>query len=394
MPLLKSGADRVALRPGTNTLGGRGVDAVPVAALAFQPAVATITVTGEGPAIIQRSTASVVVRLDDQPLGVGPVELHHGAHIDFPGCRLTYEMDATGAVTVLPPAAVPETRDPITAHTERQRSTQTTISARLLNVKTGEPFPLPTTRRIVIGRDEKCDLVLPGDGVSRRHASIAPVPGGYLLADESSNGTIVNGARIGRTHILENGDVLMLHDEELRYEVEDPNRTTATASAQGSRAAAPTAVLDLSRLRGEITPAEARLAGRPSPTATLEIIRGPFTGAQFHIARPVAAIGRGEHSDVRIRDESVSTTHATLLRKGDTWFVVDLRSVNGTFVDGYRVAGERVIATGATLRVGTVDLMFRSISGGDEEPLPRPSSGGLTGLVRGLKKIVVGIFNS
>ena len=97
-------------------------------------------------------------------------------------------------------------------------------------------------------------------------------------------------------------------------------------------------------------------AGRPSPTATLEIIRGPFTGALFHIARPVAAIGRGEHSDVRIRDESVSTTHATLLRKGDTWYVVDLRSVNGTFVDGYRVAGERVIATGATLRVGTVNV--------------------------------------
>jgi pSer/pThr/pTyr-binding forkhead associated (FHA) protein len=392
MPLLKSGADRVALRPGTNTLGGRGVDAVPVAALAFQPAVATITVQAEGPAIIQRSTASVVVRLDDQPLGVGPVELHHGAHIDFPGCRLTYETEAAGATSVTPAPAVAD-RDPVTAHSERQRSAQSTISARLLNVKTGEPFPLPTTRRVVVGRDEKCDLVLPGDGVSRRHASISPVPGGYLLADESSNGTIVNGARIGRTHILEHGDLLLLHDEELRFEVENDGKG-AKQSANGSRTAAPTAVLDLSRLRGELTPSEQRTAGRPSPTATLEIIRGPFTGAQFHIARPVAAIGRGEHSDVRIRDESVSTTHATLLRKGDTWYVVDLRSVNGTFVDGYRVAGERVIATGATLRVGTVDLMFQSISGGDDEPLPRPHPGGVAGMLRWVKKTLVGIFNS
>jgi pSer/pThr/pTyr-binding forkhead associated (FHA) protein len=392
MPLLKSGADRVALRPGTNTLGGRGVDAVPVAALAFQPAVATITVNGDGPAIIQRSTASVVVRLDDQPLGVGPVELHHGAHIDFPGCRLTYETEAAGATSVSP--ALPDARDPVTAHSERQRSSQTTISARLLNVKTGEPFPLPTTRKTVIGRDDKCDLILLDDGVSRRHASISPVPGGYILADESSNGTIVNGIRMERTHILEHGDLLLLHDEELRFEVEDQGRGAPGASANGTRAPAPTAVLDLSRLRGELTPKEARTAGRPSPTATLEIIRGPFTGAQFHIARPVAAIGRGEHSDVRIRDESVSTTHATLLRKGDTWFVVDLRSVNGTFVDGYRVAGERIIATGATLRVGTVDLMFRSISGSDDEPLPRPHSGGLAGLWRWIKKGMAAIFDS
>jgi pSer/pThr/pTyr-binding forkhead associated (FHA) protein len=393
MPLLKSGADRVALRPGTNTLGGRGVDAVPVAALAFQPAVATITVNGEGPAVIQRSTASVVVRLDDQPLGVGPVELHHGAHIDFPGCRLTYETEAAGATSVSP--ALPDARDPITAHGARQpRSSQSTISARLLNVRTGEPFPLPTSRKTVVGRDDKCDLILPGEGVSRRHASISPVPGGYLLADESSNGTIVNGVRMERTHILEHGDLLLLHDEELRFEVEDLGKGAQSASPNGSRTAAPTAVLDLSRLRGELTPKEARIAGRPSPTATLEIIRGPFTGAQFHIGRPVAAIGRGEHSDVRIRDESVSTTHATLLRKGDTWYVVDLRSVNGTFVDGYRVAGERVIATGATLRVGTVDLMFRSISGRDDEPLPRPQSGGVAGLLRGLKKAMASIFDS
>ena len=116
---------------------------------------------------------------------------------------------------------------------------------------------------------------------------------------------------------------------------------------------------------------------RPSPTATLEIIRGPFTGASFHIARPVAAIGRGEGSDVRLRDESVSSAHATLLRKGNTWYVVDLRSVNGTFVDGYRIAGERELSTGATLRVGSVELLFRSFSNGAEDPRPRPERKGI-----------------
>jgi pSer/pThr/pTyr-binding forkhead associated (FHA) protein len=45
--------------------------------------------------------------------------------------------------------------------------------------------------------------------------------------------------------------------------------------------------------------------------------------------------------------------------KGDGWVVVDLRSVNGTFVDGYRVAGERVLPAGCTLRVGSIKMRFR-----------------------------------
>jgi pSer/pThr/pTyr-binding forkhead associated (FHA) protein len=364
MPLLRSGADRCVLRPGTNTLGGRGQNALPVAALAWQPAVATITVQPQGPVLIQRTTASVVVRVNDEPLGVGPAELRHGAHIDFAGCRLTYDAEPT----VLPDLGMATTQAPTTSVPVQQpESAATPAAAQLLHLSTGRIFTLPG-RKIVIGRDDACDLQLDGEGVSRRHCAIAPVPGGYLLTDESSNGTLVNGERVARTHILDDGDILRLHDEELRFEL--LVRHGDRPSAPASRAA--TAVLDLSRLReGGMSPDERRAALRPSPTASLDIIRGPFSGASFHIDRPVCSIGRGEQSDVRLRDESVSSAHATLLRKGNTWYVVDLRSANGTFVDGYRIAGERELSTGATLRVGSVEMMFRSYSNGAEDPLPR-----------------------
>src|SRR6476469_1193769 len=91
MPQLKSGTEHAVLRPGRNTLGGRGPDALPVAGLAFQPAVATITLPEQGPAVIQRITASVVVRLNDVPLGVAAVELRNGATIDVAGIRLIYD---------------------------------------------------------------------------------------------------------------------------------------------------------------------------------------------------------------------------------------------------------------------------------------------------------------
>src|SRR3954462_11248550 len=72
MPLLRSGTDRAVLRVGNNPLGGRGADSLPVAALAWQPPVASITVPAHGPVLIRRLTASVVVRLDEQPLRAAP----------------------------------------------------------------------------------------------------------------------------------------------------------------------------------------------------------------------------------------------------------------------------------------------------------------------------------
>jgi pSer/pThr/pTyr-binding forkhead associated (FHA) protein len=385
MPLLRSGADRCVLRPGANTLGGRGADALPVPALAWQPVVATITVQPQGPVLIQRTTAAVVVRVNDEPLGVGPAELRHGAHIDFAGCRLTYDAETGGVAADASGVSTSQTAVSV-APPSMARGGSQLAPAQLLHLSSGRVFTLPG-RKIVVGRDDACDLRLDGEGVSRRHCAIAPVPGGYLLTDESSNGTLVNGERVGRTHILDDGDILRLQDEELRFELLAPARDRDLPAETTSRAA--TAVLDLSRLRGtDLTPDERRAALRPSPTASLEIIRGQFTGASFHIARPVCSIGRGEQSDVRLRDESVSTTHATLMRKGNTWYVVDLRSVNGTFVDGYRIAGERELPTGTTLRVGAVELMFRSFSNGAEDPRPRPERQGLGSRLRKLWRMV------
>jgi pSer/pThr/pTyr-binding forkhead associated (FHA) protein len=375
MPSLKSGADRCTLRPGKNTLGGRGAEALPVAALAWQPPVATITVPEHGPVLIQRITAAVVVRLDDQPLGVAPAELRHGAHIDLVGCRLTYEADVPASASAsVSPGLPPMGATPIPRSAPTPLNVAETSGARLVNVRTGEETPLPN-RRAVIGRDTDCDIVVPDKGVSRRHASITPVPGGYLLTDESSNGTLVNGVRVGGTRILDSGDVLRMHEVELRFEIDGPEGPVQPGVDNASRAA--TAILDMSSLRSVVASEQARAASRRSPTASLEIIRGPFVGASFHIDRPVCAIGRGEQSDVRLRDDSVSTTHATLLRKGDTWYVIDLRSVNGTFVDGYRVAGERELPTGATLRVGAVEMIFKAFIGGVEEPPPQRQSSGI-----------------
>jgi pSer/pThr/pTyr-binding forkhead associated (FHA) protein len=117
----------------------------------------------------------------------------------------------------------------------------------------------------------------------------------------------------------------------------------------------------------------------PSASALgfLEVSRGPFSGKVFRIERPVCAIGRGVHNDVRLNDASVSSSHATLLLKRGTWYVVDLQSANGTYVDGYRVATERALPDGGSLRVGDIVLKFRLIAAPRELPSATRGGGGI-----------------
>jgi pSer/pThr/pTyr-binding forkhead associated (FHA) protein len=380
MPLLDSGAERCALRTGAYTIGGHGPDALPLPSLEWRSPVATIMVPPSGPATIQRLTASVVVRLDEATLGIGPQKLNDGAIIEFETCRLTFTSDGAGdaMITGAPNRGHPDGTAVYAKPSESMLSS--TVHARIVNLSTGNAIDLGNSR-VVVGRDASADFVLAGMGVSRRHFSVTPVLGGYLLRDESANGTVINGTRICGTYLLGHGDVLRLDDEELRFE------EVGVAPPAPDSGSAPTAILDVSRIRREHAEGVARDASPPLLAANLEIVRGLYAGASFPIHRPVCSIGRGPQSDVRIRDDSVSTNHATLLRKGAAWFVVDLRSANGTFVDGLRIAGERELTLGSRLKLGNVELVFRALDVGAEAPIPKRKRSWLNELLNPFRRV-------
>lgn len=83
----------------------------------------------------------------------------------------------------------------------------------------GRVFPL--TMRTVVGRGEDCEIVLPVDEVSRRHASIEITPDGVQVTDlGSSNGTFVNGKRLRTADVgkLERNDEVAF--DTIRFRVE------------------------------------------------------------------------------------------------------------------------------------------------------------------------------
>jgi pSer/pThr/pTyr-binding forkhead associated (FHA) protein len=391
-PVVRAGEDRYALRPGVHGLGGRAPDAIKLGVLESQPRAALVTVTEEGRTLLQRTTASVMVRLDGETIGIAAVELWNGATIEFGECRLTFETGAAIATSARRPRAERAT-SPTTAGARplalvaagagsgveplTPPGASTAPSAALVVIRSGARHPLPA-RRVYIGREDSCDVVVRGNSVSRRHASIAPVNGGFLLRDESVNGTMVNGVRVVGTYLLGDGDVVRVQDEELRIELDSSEPKPRVREEQTTR-------LDLAHIAPGVTEERAREMATRAPTASLEIVRGPFAGACFQVERAVCSIGRGEENDVRIRDDTVSLTHATLLRKRGAWFVVDLRSMNGTYVDGSRVSGERELCPGARVRLGAVALAFRAIDGEPATPPEAPRASlwkRLRGLIR------------
>jgi pSer/pThr/pTyr-binding forkhead associated (FHA) protein len=72
----------------------------------------------------------------------------------------------------------------------------------------------------------------------------------------------------------------------------------------------------------------------------------------------IAHLGRGEHNDIVIAEESISDSHAKLQRRDGVWYVTDLRSTNGTYVGGRRIDAEERLDHMADLRLGGVKLTF------------------------------------
>jgi len=90
--------------------------------------------------------------------------------------------------------------------------------------------------RVTIGRREGNDLSLDWDHeVSRSHAEIELVGGGWVVADDglSRNGTYLNGARIGGRRPVQDGDVLRIGRTSLVVRVPAEGWSTATASSDG-----------------------------------------------------------------------------------------------------------------------------------------------------------------
>jgi phosphoserine phosphatase RsbU/P len=70
-------------------------------------------------------------------------------------------------------------------------------------------------------------------------------------------------------------------------------------------------------------------------------------------------VGRSSRADINITDSFASRIHAVVEMRGETYWLTDLGSQNGTYHNDMRVAGEIILQPGDRIRIGETELLYR-----------------------------------
>jgi pSer/pThr/pTyr-binding forkhead associated (FHA) protein len=93
----------------------------------------------------------------------------------------------------------------------------------------------------------------------------------------------------------------------------------------------------------------------------LLVTAGALAGTRVSLedSRPIL-IGRADDSTLVLDDDYASTRHARISQSGDDWYVEDLGSTNGTYLDRNKVSGPTRVPIGTPIRIGKTVIELRS----------------------------------
>lgn len=90
----------------------------------------------------------------------------------------------------------------------------------------------------------------------------------------------------------------------------------------------------------------------------LTVLQGPDKGRRFELPDDEPQlIGRSGES-LPLKDQTISRRHAELTPDEGRWIINDLRSANGTFVNGVKVTGRRTLKPGDQIRTGSTIFLY------------------------------------
>src|SRR5262249_8198613 len=99
--------------------------------------------------------------------------------------------------------------------------------------------------------------------------------------------------------------------------------------------------------------------------ATLRVLNGSLEGQEIELLPDPQTVGRGSSCNIKIGDAGVSSKHAKIWCEDGVFFVMDLGSTNGTFVNDRDVDRER-LEDGDTVTFGMTKAQFVA-----DQPKPR-----------------------
>ena len=90
------------------------------------------------------------------------------------------------------------------------------------------------------------------------------------------------------------------------------------------------------------------------------VTHGALAGTRISLdGRPIM-IGRADDSTLVLDDDYASTRHARISLRGTDWYVEDLGSTNGTYLDRAKVTAPLRVPLGVPIRIGKTVIELRS----------------------------------
>ena len=103
----------------------------------------------------------------------------------------------------------------------------------------------------------------------------------------------------------------------------------------------------------------AAMRRRRRPEKPLVSLYNPNSGGMIPVVFWENSIGRSKSSDIVINDLSVSRNHCVLLRRNAGWFISDVGSLSGTFVNGVRIHGRAQVLIDDIITVGKTEYQLK-----------------------------------
>ncbi|WP_430779656.1 FHA domain-containing protein FhaB/FipA [Actinoplanes sp. G11-F43] len=110
---------------------------------------------------------------------------------------------------------------------------------------------------------------------------------------------------------------------------------------------------------GAVLPGRPAKVKRGKAARQLVVTAGNLAGTRITLGEAPITIGRAEDSTLVITDDFASARHARLVPREGQWFVEDLGSTNGTYLDRGKVSGPTPVPLGVPIRIGRTSLELR-----------------------------------
>ncbi|SDY20872.1 Inner membrane component of T3SS domain-containing protein [Micromonospora pattaloongensis] len=91
----------------------------------------------------------------------------------------------------------------------------------------------------------------------------------------------------------------------------------------------------------------------------LVVTAGQLAGTRITLGEAQITIGRAEDSTLVITDDYASARHARLVPRDGQWFIEDMGSTNGTYLDRAKVTGPTPVPLAVPIRIGRTSLELR-----------------------------------